>query len=204
MEETRVRDAALKPLSSFQELRDLSLRSTFLTDVSLHYLSSLPNLINLSFRDAVLTNCGLISFIPSATLKLLDLRGCWLLTRDAILSFCRNYPQIEVRHELAHIIPKDKFGSSRPSPSRLTSQTLWVNQKQRNISISSYFEGKTVIRYFSSCSILLLSLIFVLNYFEIDQRLKYSREELLALQYSSLYLVSPLDRGITTSQEELN
>ncbi|XP_059442612.1 receptor-like protein 15 isoform X2 [Corylus avellana] len=177
MEQTRVRDDALKPLSSFQELRDLSLRSTFLTDVSLHYLSSLPKLINLSFRDAVLTDSGLISFNPSATLKLLDLRGCWLLTRDAILSFCRNYPQIEVRHELAHIIPKDKFGSSRPSPSRSTSRTLWVNQQQGNIPISSYFE---------------------------DQRLKYSREELLALQYSSLYLVSPLDRGITTSQEELN
>ncbi|XP_062146984.1 receptor-like protein 15 isoform X2 [Alnus glutinosa] len=142
IEETRVRDAALKPLSSFQELRSLSLRSTSLTDVSLDYLSSLPKLINLRFRDAVLTNCGLISFNPSATLKLLDLRGCWLLTRDAILSFCRNHPQIEVRHELVHIPPIDKIGSSRPSPSRLTSRTFPVNQKQHgNIPLSSYFVG---------------------------------------------------------------
>jgi hypothetical protein len=158
IEETRVRDAALKPLSSFQELRSLSLRSTSLTDVSLDYLSSLPKLINLRFRDAVLTNCGLISFNPSATLKLLDLRGCWLLTRDAILSFCRNHPQIEVRHELVHIPPIDKIGSSRPSPSRLTSRTFPVNQKQQgNIPLSSYFVGKTLYLIFSQLQHLIVA-----------------------------------------------
>ncbi|XP_040989238.1 toll-like receptor 3 [Juglans microcarpa x Juglans regia] len=176
LELTHVRDDALKPLSSFQELRNLSLRSTSLTDLSLHYLSSLPKLTNLSIRDSVLTNFGLASFIPSWTLKMLDLRGCWLLTEDAILSFSKNHPQIEVRHELVHILPADNIGSSRPSPSRSTSRTLLVNKKLGNIHISPCF---------------------------VDQRLKYSKQELLELQYSSIH-ASPLDRGINTSQMELN
>lgn len=171
LEKTHVRDAALKPLSSFQELRDLSLGSASLTDVSLQYLSILPKLTNLSIHDAVLSNCGLNSFNPSAALKMLDLRGCWLLTEDDILSFCKNYPQTEVRHELVNILPSNTNGSTSPSPSRLPSRTL-VNKKQGNISISPCF---------------------------VDQRLKYSREELLALQYSSLSLACPLERGITTS-----
>ena len=89
LEQTHVRDATLKPLSSFQELRDLSLRSTSLTDVSLHYLSSFPKLTNLSFHDAMLSNSGVNLFNPSTTLKKMDMCGCWLLTADAILSFCK-------------------------------------------------------------------------------------------------------------------
>ncbi|XP_075646348.1 uncharacterized protein LOC142617397 [Castanea sativa] len=177
LEQTHVRDAALKPLSSFQELKDLSLRSAFLTDVSLHYLSSLPKLTNLSFHDAVLSNSGLNLFNPSATLKKMDLCGCWLLTEDAILSFCKKYTQTEVRHELVHVLPSNPNGSTSPSPSLLTSRTLLVNQKQGNISISPSF---------------------------VDQRLKYNREELLSLQYSSLSLAIPLDRGSTTSQLLMN
>ncbi|KAG6633941.1 toll-like receptor 3 isoform X2 [Carya illinoinensis] len=167
LEQTHIRDDALKPLSSFQELRNLSLRSTSLTDLSLHYLSSLPKLTNLSIRDSVLTNFGLASFIPSRTLKMLDLRGCWLLTEDAILPFSKNHPQIEVRHELVHIFPSDNIGSSCPSPSRSTSRTLLVNKKLGNIHISPCF---------------------------VDQRVKYSRQELLELQYSSIR-ASPIDRG---------
>ena len=89
LEQTHGRDATLKPLSSFQELRDLSLRSTSLTNVSLHYLSSFPKLTNLSFHDAMLSNSGVNLFNPSATLKKMDMCGCWLLTTDAILSFCK-------------------------------------------------------------------------------------------------------------------
>ena len=163
LEQTHVRDAALKPLSSFQELRDLSLRSASLTDVSLHYLSSFPKLTNLSFHDAMLSNSGVNLFNPSATLKKMDLYGCWLLTEDAILSFCKKYPQTEVRHELVHNLPSNPNGSTSPSPSR-----------------------------------------FIFNCFEIDQRLKSNREELLSLQYSSLSLAIPLDRGRTTSQLLMN
>ena len=157
LEKTHVRDAALKPLSSFQELRDLSLGSASLTDVSLQYLSILPKLTNLSIHDAVLSNCGLNSFNPSAALKMLDLRGCWLLTEDDILSFCKNYPQTEVRHELVNILPLNTNGSTSPSPSRLPSRAL-VNKKQGNISISPCFVGRTFIQL-SSCSFLKPSLI---------------------------------------------
>ncbi|KAB1209885.1 hypothetical protein CJ030_MR6G029275 [Morella rubra] len=105
---------------------------------------------------------------------MMDLSGCWLLTEDAISSFCKTYPQIEVRHELVHVLPSNQIGSGRASSSRLTSRTLPVNQKLGNMLISPFF---------------------------VDQRLKYSREELLALQFSSTYLESPLDRGITNFQD---
>ncbi|KAF3958201.1 hypothetical protein CMV_016864 [Castanea mollissima] len=107
----------------------------------------------------------------------MDLCGCWLLTEDAILSFCKKYTQTEVRHELVHVLPSNPNGSTSPSPSLLTSRTLLVNQKQGNISISPSF---------------------------VDQRLKYNREELLSLQYSSLSLAIPLDGGSTTSQLLMN
>ena len=45
---------------------------------------------------------------------------------------------------------------------------------------------------------------FIFNCFEIDQRLKSNREELLSLQYSSLSLAIPLDRGRTTSPLLMN
>ena len=118
LEGTQVEDEALCPLLRFQQLNELSLKGTRLTDLSLYQLSSLPNLINLSIGDTVLTNGGLNSFKPPATLKLLDLRGCWLLTEDAILSFHKNDPQIEVRHELVHITPSDQNASNRSSPSQ--------------------------------------------------------------------------------------
>ena len=204
LEQTHVRDAALKPLSSFQELRDLSLRSASLTDVSLHYLSSLPKLTNLSIHDAVLSNNGLYLFNPSATLKKMDLYGCWLLTEDAILSFCKKYPQTEVRHELVHNLPSNPNGSTSPSPSQLTSRTLLVNQKQGNISISPSFVGPNFYSLIIQLQLLITLPNFIFNCFEIDQRLKYNREELLARQYSSLSLAIPLDRGSTTSQLLMN
>lgn len=142
LEQTYVSDEALKPLLNLQELRDLSLRSISLTDLALHYLSSLPKLTNLCIHDAVLTNCGLVSFHPSGTLKMMDLSGCWLLTEDAISSFCKTYPQIEVRHELVHVLPSNQIGSGRASSSRLTSRTLPVNQKLGNMLISPFFVGR--------------------------------------------------------------
>ncbi|KAK3016059.1 hypothetical protein RJ639_007546 [Escallonia herrerae] len=108
MEETQVGDAALEPLSTFQGLRYLSLKSGFLTDMSLHHFSSIQELISLGIRDAVLTNAWLDSFHPPSTLKLLDLRGCWLLTEDILSTFCQKHPEIQTRHELIHALPSDQ------------------------------------------------------------------------------------------------
>ncbi|KAL5538140.1 hypothetical protein UlMin_044218 [Ulmus minor] len=164
LEETQVRDAALCAVSSFQELSYLLLGNASVTDISLSYLSSLPKLANLVIHDAVLTNRGLESFNPPPTLKMLDLTGCWLLTVDAIKSFCKTHPQVEVRHEQVHISPSDQISSNRPSPSRLNSKIPQLNKEDGKIPISPSF---------------------------IDQRLKYSREELLGLQFSSLSHASP-------------
>ncbi|KAF5734757.1 LRR receptor-like serine/threonine-protein kinase GSO1-like [Tripterygium wilfordii] len=158
LEQTQVRDSALCFLSSFRELSQLSLRSASLTDDSLHHLSSLAKLIKLCIRDAVLTNCGLDSFKPPGTLKILDLRGCWLLTEDALFSFHKTNPLIDVWHEVVRFSPSNQ----NPSPSRKSSRSSQVKQNQGNLSVSQFF---------------------------VDQRLKYSREELLALQYSSLSIV---------------
>ncbi|KAL9439583.1 hypothetical protein AB3S75_025111 [Citrus x aurantiifolia] len=166
LEQTQVSDATLFPLSTFKELIHLSLRNACLTDVSLHQLSSLSKLTNLSIRDAVLTNSGLGSFKPPRSLKLLDLHGGWLLTEDAILQFCKMHPRIEVWHELSVICPSDQIGSNAPSPSRTSLRASLVKQKQDPIPMSHSF---------------------------LDQRLKYSREELLELQYSSLSLARPDD-----------
>nr|XP_048319753.1 chaoptin isoform X2 [Ziziphus jujuba var. spinosa] len=169
LEHTLVRDAALDTISSFHELTYLSLNGVSLTDISLHSTSSIPKLTNLTINNAVVTNLGLVSFKPPATLRMIDLQGCWLLTEDAIVSFSRSHPQIEVRHEHAHIIPSQHISSNRPSPSRSTWKNSQLNQEQK-IPVSPSF---------------------------IDQRLKYRREELLSLQYSSSSLASPHDSDIT-------
>lgn len=41
------------------------------------------------------------------------LRDCWLLTEDALLLFHKNYPQIELRHEHAHICSAAQTASVR-------------------------------------------------------------------------------------------
>lgn len=166
LEQTQVSDATLFPLSTFKELIHLSLRNASLTDVSLHQLSFLSKLTNLSIRDAVLTNSGLGSFKPPRSLKLLDLHGGWLLTEDAILQFCKMHPRIEVWHELSVICPSDQIGSNGLSPSRTSLRASLVKQKHDPMPMSYSF---------------------------LDQRLKYSREELLELQYSSLSLARPDD-----------
>nr|KYP58696.1 Internalin-I [Cajanus cajan] len=177
LEHTQVRDEALYPLSSFQELRYLSLKSASLADVSLYYLSSIPKLTNLSICDAVLTNYGLDMFKAPETLKLLDLRGCWLLTEDTILSFCRNHPQVEVSHELGSVFPFNQNGLNHSTPSRSTSRTMQMAKKKDQIPVSPYF---------------------------VDQRLKYSRDELLAFQFTSLPLASSSESGSLIYEKQLD
>nr|ABK93422.1 unknown [Populus trichocarpa] len=98
---------------------------------------------------------------------MLDLRGCWLLTEDAILSFCKRHPLIELRHE--HVVStSDQTARHRLTPPRTFLRPPQVNQKQEKLIVSQYF---------------------------IDQRLKYTREELLALQFQSSSLGSPFDKS---------
>ncbi|XP_022136502.1 F-box/LRR-repeat protein 14 isoform X2 [Momordica charantia] len=166
LERTHVDDESLRPLSRFRRLSHLLLRSPSLTDVSLSYLSILPKLTILSIRDAVLTNQAFDLLKPAATLQKIDLRGCWLLTEDGLLEFHRRFPQIEVRHELFHF-SSDQTSSDRPS-THFTPKKLQLNQRNKSAAMSPYF---------------------------VDQRLKYSSEELLALQFSSL------SHGSTSTRE---
>ncbi|KAK7318110.1 hypothetical protein RJT34_02808 [Clitoria ternatea] len=175
LEFTGVTDAWLHPLSSFQELRYLSLQSASLGDITFDYLSSLPKLINLSISNALLTSYGLDMFKAPETLKLLVLSGCWLLTEDSILSFCRNHPQVEVRHELVTVSPSDQNGLNHLSPSRLTSKAMQMAKDEDKIPMSPFF---------------------------IDQRVKYSRDELLALQFASWPLASSGESGSGNSMLE--
>ncbi|KAL2342677.1 hypothetical protein Fmac_003962 [Flemingia macrophylla] len=177
LEHTQFRDEALYPLSSFQELRYLSLKSASLADISLYYLSSIPKLTNLSICDAVLTNYGLDTFKAPETLKLLDLRGCWLLSEDTILSFCRNHPGVDVRHEFGTVFPFNENGLKHSSPSRPTSRTVQLAKKKDQIPVTPYFS---------------------------DQRLKYSRDELLALRFTSLPLASSSESGSLIFEKQLD
>ncbi|XP_021277525.1 negative regulator of reactive oxygen species [Herrania umbratica] len=167
LEHTQVRDPDLYPLSSCNELGHLSLKCASLTDATLHHLSSLPKLTNLRVCEAVLTNSGLDTFSPPTTLRMLDLMGCWLLSEDAIASFIRKHPQVEIRHEVVQILSTEQPNiSNHASPSQ---PPLKTSQGQGKVPISQFF---------------------------VDQRLKYSREELLSLQFSPLSLKSPHDSGM--------
>lgn len=140
LECANIKDEAVDPLSNFQELRLLSLKSPSLTDISLYHLSSLPKIRNLGIRDAVLTDSGLFSFRPPATLEMLDLRGCWLLTEDAILSFRKRHPLIELRHE--HVVSTSyQTARLRLTPPRTFLRPPQVNQKQEKLIVSQYFIG---------------------------------------------------------------
>lgn len=122
LEETRIKDSALAPLPSFRKLSHLFLRSGSLADTTLHQLSSITSLVTLGIRDGVLTNTGLYVFNPPPPMKILDLRGCWLLTEDALLSFQQRHPQIEVRHDLLSIAMVKRLSFSSP----LSQATPWT------------------------------------------------------------------------------
>ncbi|KAL0393670.1 UNVERIFIED_CONTAM: hypothetical protein Slati_4333200 [Sesamum latifolium] len=172
LEEIHIKDAALHPLTNLGRLSYLSLQSVSLTDASLYHVSSAPKLVYLGVRDAVLTDSGLNCFIPPQTMEVLDLRGCWLLTKDALSLFSHKYPQIEIRHELVETL--DKRNCQYSSPSRVTTKNSQHKHKQ----------GKPSTSPLRSDEILL------------DQRLKYSREELLALQSSSATVSPSTHQGV--------
>ncbi|KAG0455892.1 hypothetical protein HPP92_023680 [Vanilla planifolia] len=168
LEDTKLVDGTLRPLSLIKSLECLYLKSDFLTDDSLHALASLQNLRLVSFRGAMLTDNGLLSYVPPRMLSTLDLRGCWLLSSDAILSFCKTHGRIDVRHE--HV--RDQNVSCSSSPFSATSANLsrhrMVKSPKASISKSSF----------------------------VDERIKYSTEELLQLEHSFLSSCPPKDLQI--------
>ncbi|KAJ8527013.1 hypothetical protein K7X08_029490 [Anisodus acutangulus] len=163
LEETRIKDSALVPLPSFRKLSYLSLRSGHLTDTTLHQLSSNRSLVTLGIRDGVLTNTGLYLFNPPPSMRILDLRGCWLLTEDALLSFQQRHPQIEVRHDLLSIALIKRLSVHSPLSQAKPRTKLYTNKKG-GPSTSPLRSNRD--RY-------------------LDQRLKYTREELLAMSFGS-------------------
>ncbi|XP_008783847.2 putative adenylate cyclase regulatory protein isoform X1 [Phoenix dactylifera] len=173
LEETKVRDEAIYPLGFLRGLNCLYLKSDFLSDISLHALASLSNLKFLGFRGAVLTNSGLLLYMPPLTLRVLDLKGCWLLTEDIVSSFCRTHPHIEVRHESVQMIYTNENVSAGSSPFHRTTQAPKLKSKGGKLSQAP--SGFPEVAF-------------------ADERIKYTREELLELQLlplSSFALCDP-------------
>ncbi|XP_057802636.1 uncharacterized protein LOC131017917 isoform X1 [Salvia miltiorrhiza] len=156
LELLHIKDAAVRPLTNMSRLSYLSLRSVSLTDEALYHISSAAQLTHLGVRDAVVTDIGLDAFAPPTALEILDLRGCWLLTKDVLLRFCQKHPQLEVRHEFL-----DKI-KEHSSPSRATTRTPKSKNRPGSLFAPPLGSGQNFL----------------------DQRLKYSRQELLGLQCS--------------------
>ncbi|WOL02122.1 hypothetical protein Cni_G10841 [Canna indica] len=167
LEDTLIKDEAFVSLAFLKQLRCLYLKSDFLSDVYLHNLSPLSNLKFLGFRNSVLTDTGLLYFMPPKALRMLDLRGSWLLTKDTVLSFCKQYPQIEVTHESIGMIRPDRNISACSSGTSQTSEARCkgFNKPSENCKVTF-----------------------------IDERIKYSREEMLQLQLSPLSTLAPHHR----------
>lgn len=165
LENTHISDLACQPLTLLKELYHLSLRSDFLSDISLHTVSSLPKLKYLSIQGAVVTKTGLCSFVPPPLLQVLDLRDCWLLTKEGILEFWKTYPQLQLRHE--HIVTMDQAHHSRSKMSLHETVEAFTVKRGRKYgsrtSSSSLHENPTQRKF-------------------IDERIKYSKSELLQIR----------------------
>ncbi|XP_073130659.1 uncharacterized protein [Henckelia pumila] len=161
LEEIRIKDTALCPLANLGRLSYLSLRTDSLTDACLYLASCVPKLVHFSARDALLTNAGIELFVPPPELEVLDLRGCWLLTKDGLLSFCQKHPQIKVNHELVTTHDKENSRYLSPPPDIMSSQP--PKRKQEKLSLPIIKPDESFL----------------------DQRLKYNRDELLSMRFSS-------------------
>jgi len=157
LEDTPLSAEVIPPLGSFAVLKYLYLRSDFLSDPALHAFSAASNLIHLGFCGNILSSSGLLQFVPPATLRVLDLRGCWILTGDAISTFCKRHPIIEVRHELMQELKANSVGGSQ----------LKARQSQQvKAKVAKSFAGPSRLP----------DIRFV------DERIKYNKEEMMEFQ----------------------
>lgn len=160
LEDTPLSAEVIPPLASFATLKYLYLKSDFLSDPALHALSAASNLIHLGFRGNILSSFGLLQFVPPVTLCVLDLSGCWILTGDAISTFRKRHPTIELRHELLHEVEENFVGGSQfRKPRRRRSPHV-------KAEVGNSFAGSSRLH----------DIRFV------DERIKYSKEEFVELQ----------------------
>lgn len=140
LELLHIKDPALRPLANISRLSHLSLQSVSLADESLYHISSAKKLVHLGLRDSVVTDTGLAAFTPPPALEILDLRGCWLLSKEFVSRFCQMHPQLQVRHDSFETLDKRKEYSS---PSRATTRTPKGKNKQGSSSVlPQYFVGE--------------------------------------------------------------
>lgn len=138
LEKTRVTDEAINALPGLEELSDLSLNSTIITDKCLEHLSRVKNLVNLCVQGTLLTNGALESFNPPITLKLLDLRDCWLLTMDSLSMFCKKHSGVKVRHDLLSPSAVDQSSSHQSAaPLRKDFKASKLKQRDGKSSVST-------------------------------------------------------------------
>ncbi|CAN6444425.1 unnamed protein product [Victoria cruziana] len=173
---TQIRDLALEPLSNLKQLRCLSLDSDFLSDVSLHSASPIDKLKVLSIRNAVLTDAGILSFAPPPVLDVLDLSGSWLLTEEGICMFCKVHPSITVRHEAIKKLEEKNNDLKQKAGASCPAVSARVKHRSKPKEKSQ----KETWR---------------------DERIKYSREELLQLQTSYPSILSQRDKAIMLPKE---
>ncbi|TVU16969.1 hypothetical protein EJB05_32973 [Eragrostis curvula] len=159
LEGTPLSAEVVPPLASITALKFLYLRSDFLSDPALHALSSASNLVHLGFCGNILSSSGLLQFVPPDKLCVLDLSGCWILTGDALSVFCRRHPRIEVKHELMQELKSSSAGSSQLHKPR-KSQLGKAKVANSLAGPSGLFDISIV-----------------------DERIKYTKEELLELQH---------------------
>lgn len=156
LEDTKVMDEALQPLSLLTELECLYLKSDFLTEISLHAIASLQKLRFLGFRGGVLMDDGLLSYAPPPLLSVFDLRGCWLLSAKAISSFCKKYQQVQVKHLYANSPFEDENVSYSSSASFMTSKVPLSRPRTVKSSDTSFVgEPKKYTQLFSRAAFVL-------------------------------------------------
>ncbi|PNT71614.1 uncharacterized protein LOC100844673 isoform X2 [Brachypodium distachyon] len=145
---------SMPPLEHLMYLESLNLEDTALSDEVIPPLASFR-----AIKYLYLKNSGLLQFVPPAKLRVLDLSGCWILTGDAVSTFCKHHPVIEVTHELWQELQPNSGGTSQVHKSRQLpkAKTEAVNRQAGPSRLSGIF--------------------FV------DERIKYSREELMELQH---------------------
>lgn len=204
MRHTRINDTTVHGLKTLTQLTHLNVHSTSLSDECLQQSSSLRNLVCLGIGGAVITNDGLSNYKPPPLLQELDLTDCWLLSKEALLDFCKAYPQIMVWNEKtvgitsaakSNTLKKDYGdvvnGGIATSFSREQQQAL-LNQRNKSPAKFISKDRMKVTKKPSS------SKSAAMHMHVLDERIKYKKYELLQLRsadvsHSSLAKLRNLD-----------